>query len=89
MKIEYYYSFSSQAIDANVLRDIRVKIVKRKKLVARLIHVQHVQCAKMNQDMEITLVCVVPDTPEMTVISQLIHAQLMVAHVQTVLIVLH
>lgn len=84
MKIELYYTLPSQAIDVNVLRAIRVRIVKRKKAVAKLIHVQHEQCVKMSRVIVITHVYVVPDTQEMTVILQLIHAQLTVAHAQTV-----
>lgn len=87
MEIENYF-LSLQAIDVNVHPAIRVRIVKRKKAVARLIHVQHEQCVKMNRDMAITLVYVVLDTQEMTVISQSIHAQLTVAHAQMVPLVL-
>lgn len=43
--------------DANVHQDIRVKIVKMKKLTARRIHVQREQCARMNRAMEISLAC--------------------------------
>ena len=41
-------------IDANAHPAIPVKIVKRKKMNAVPIHVQHVLCAKMNQVAEIT-----------------------------------
>lgn len=42
-----------KVIDVNAHQDILAKIVKKKKVAAKLIHAQHVQCAKMKLDMEI------------------------------------
>lgn len=64
-----------KAIDANVPRDIPVKIVKKKKVIVDLIHVQHVQCAKMKRVVEISHAYAEVVTPAAIVMLPLIHAQ--------------
>lgn len=56
-----------KAIAASVRQAIPVKIVKMKKAIVVPIHAQHVQCAKMNQAMEISHVFVEVDTQAMIV----------------------
>lgn len=54
--------------DANVHQAIQEKIVKMKTAIVKRIHVQRVQCAKMNQDMAITHVFAAAATPAQTAI---------------------
>lgn len=76
-------------IDAHVHLDFREKIVKKKRLIARPIHAQLVQCAKTSPDMETILVSVEAATLETTAMLPLIHVQRMEIHVQMALLVLH
>lgn len=64
-----------KVIDANVLLDTPVRIAKKRKVIAKPIHVQHVQCAKMNLAVEITHASAEVAIQAAIVMSLLIHAQ--------------
>lgn len=64
-----------KAIDANALQDIPAKIVKKKKMNVVPIHVQHVQCAKMNPAVEISHASVAVGIQAAIVMLPLIHVQ--------------
>lgn len=74
-----------KAIVVNARKDILEKIVKKNKAIATMIHAQLVQCAKMNQAMEISHVYAEMDTPEMIAMQQSIHAQLAAIHARMAL----
>lgn len=78
-----------KVIGASALLDTPVRIVKKRKMNAAPIHVQHVPCAKMNRAVEITHASVAVATQAAIVMSLLIHARSMEIHAQMVHRVLH